>query len=178
MNNTANAAAKTNENEATSSEKRKRAVEYLRMYGYVHQKVEDLLERCERLDSQLVSVTQRYDSYPGGSSSKSDIGDIVAMLDSVHASAKEKLGQMQEAEAVFDELLDCVALSSPKAATVLRKRFMVVGKETDYETIADEMNYGVDNVKKLCISGLDSAAVTLGITDWDAELYTFLHAEP
>lgn len=155
---------------------RKRATKYLEKYGYVLDRFDKMMKQCEQLDSQLMNVTQRYNSYQGGASSKADIGQIIVNLDSVHKSAVKNTEELAKLLNTFNRTLNKVALVNPYAATALSERYQIIGKPVEHAEVAKRMNYGEDRVKQLCAEGLDEVAAILNTTNEDEHLYTYLHS--
>lgn len=164
--------------EEVLSPKRARAKRYLETYSSTFNTYLQLEKITEQLDSRLVNITQQYEAYQGGSSSKSDIAQIIVNIDTAHNKAKIHTASFAAALDDIVEVVSEVSEIAPKAGNALVSRYLVIGKAPEWEDIAKKLGYSVDSVKKHHATGLDLVA---GILEekgcLDEKLYTFLHSK-
>ena len=120
--------------------------EYLRQYRNITLQIKDLRDQARSLREVTMSAPiQQLSDMPKGSTSKSDLSDIMIKYERVQAKIQDKMCEALEKDAILD-------ISDPKAAAVLRMRYIELKK---WEEIASRLGYSLKQIHRIHGKGLD-----------------------
>lgn len=125
--------------------------EYLRQYRNIMLQIKDLRDQERSLREVTMSAPiQQLSDMPKGSTSKSDLSDIMIKYERVQAKIQDKMCEALEKRLeIEDAILD---ISDPKAAEVLRMRYIELKK---WEEIASRLGYSLKQIHRIHGKGLD-----------------------
>ena len=113
--------------------------------------IKDLRDQERSLREVTMSAPiQQLSDMPKGSTSKSDLSDIMIKYERVQAKIQDKMCEALEKRLeIEDAILD---VSDPKAAAVLRMRYIELKK---WEEIAQKLGYSAKQVQRIHGKGLN-----------------------